>query len=143
METAAHFPGSRCGGLYSMSPSLLPLPPPPPATNWQNPLKCSLDADITMKNLQRTRMPHPENGPLDLSPCSQSASPSPYPHSATFSRLPSSPPPFPMRRTNLGSSFHAQGGARVGYGGHSLFILTMNQNIAREEDEDHASAALS
>lgn len=72
------FPWGRMKRTLLHVPLTAPIPSSPSATNWQNPsLKCSLDADITMKNLQRTRMPHPENGPLDLSPSSQSASPSP------------------------------------------------------------------
>lgn len=97
------------------SPLIAPSSSSPPPTNWQNScLKCTLGVDITMKNLQRTRrMPHRENGPLDLSPSNQSASPSPYPlplHLFLPALLSSSPPPpFPLRSTNLGSGFHAQG----------------------------------
>ena len=60
--------GVGCSYTHAPHCSCFPLPPP---TNWQNPsLKCTLGVDITMKNLQRTCMPHPGNGPLDLSPSS-------------------------------------------------------------------------
>lgn len=54
---------------------------------------------------------------------------------------PRSPPPLPQRSTtDLGSGFHAQ--EVPGWdAGVTAPILTMNQNVAREVDEDHSPAA--
>lgn len=111
-------------------------------TNWQNAQKCTLGVAVTMGNLQRTLMPHPENGLLDLS--SGSASPSPYASPLSLTppaSSPRSPPPLPQRSTtDLGSGFHAQ--EVPGWdAGVTAPILTMNQNVAREVDEDHSPAA--
>lgn len=88
-------------------------------------------------------MPHPENGLLDLS--SGSASASPYASPLYLNPLASSPrprPPFPLHSTtDLGSGFHAQG--VPGWdAGVTASILTMNQNVTPEVDEDHSPAAL-
>lgn len=96
------------GGSTPLCPSLLHFLPPPPRPNWQNLfLKCTLGVDITMKNLQWTRMPHPKNGPRDLSPASQLASPSAYAsplYLFPLSSFPPSPSSHPFRCALLTSA---------------------------------------
>ena len=67
-----------------------------------------------MKNLRWTHMPHPENGPLDLSiqPFSQSLPESLTP--STFPHLPPLSSNLSALGADLGSGFHTQGGAGVG-----------------------------
>lgn len=111
METTAHVPGGGCGGLYSTSPSLLPLPPPTPnqlvdsfsemhfSYGYSNE-KPSYDTDAPPGDWTP--------GPLSIQPVSQS-----LPVSLTPLPFPSYPPPLHpfcyAVRTNLGSGFHAQG----------------------------------
>lgn len=102
---AGHKKEQRLGRRASLRMALLrvPLTAPTssssPPTNGQNPSpKCTFRVALTMKNLQRTRMPHPENRPLDRFSSSQSAGPSLYPSSFhLFPHPPSPRPPFPLR----------------------------------------------